>query len=159
MKEDNKTESVLFRVTKNERAMIEKCAQKAAMTTSEYVRATLLMAMVLEGETEALKIVAKSLGAAGIATVKKKLRFVEAEATFAEASGVSLAAAKRAIPDELVRAVAAVGTQDEVRRRLAELAEIGVTDIFFNIARSPGGIGALGDVLASIGPAPSDRET
>lgn len=63
-----------------------------------------------------------------------------------------LAAAKRAIPDKLVRAVSAVGTAAEVRGRLAELAEIGVTDVFFNIARSPGGISGLGASLASIDP-------
>lgn len=70
-----------------------------------------------------------------------------------------LAAAKRAIPDELVRAVAAVGSPEEIRRRLAALELVGVTDVFFNIARSPGGIPALGDVLDSISPTGPDRET
>jgi 5,10-methylenetetrahydromethanopterin reductase len=67
-----------------------------------------------------------------------------------------LAAAKRAIPDELVRAVSAVGTVADVRRRLTDLAEIGITDVFFNIARSPGGIPALDETLAAIDPGPRD---
>lgn len=44
-------------------------------------------------------------------------------------------AAKRAIPTALMAAVALVGTLDEVRRRVAELAGIGVTDLFFDLDR------------------------
>lgn len=64
-----------------------------------------------------------------------------------------LAAAKRAIPDDLVHAVAVVGPVADVRRRLGQLAALGVTDVFYNISRSPGGIAALSDVIASVAPA------
>jgi len=46
-----------------------------------------------------------------------------------------LAAAKRTIPTALMTEVALVGTLDEVRRRVAELAGIGVTDLFFDLDR------------------------
>lgn len=46
-----------------------------------------------------------------------------------------LAAAKRAIPADLMRAVALVGTLGELRGRVAELAAIGVTDLFFDLDR------------------------
>ena len=46
-----------------------------------------------------------------------------------------LAAAKRAIPAELMARVALVGPLDEVRRRIAELASVGVTDLFFDLDR------------------------
>jgi 5,10-methylenetetrahydromethanopterin reductase len=61
-----------------------------------------------------------------------------------------LAAAKRAIPDEMVHVLAVVGPIDEVRRRLAELSALGVTDFFYNIDRSPGGIDALPGVIARL---------
>ena len=46
-----------------------------------------------------------------------------------------LTAAKRAIPAELMARVALVGTLDEVRRRVDELAAVGVTDLFFDVDR------------------------
>jgi 5,10-methylenetetrahydromethanopterin reductase len=58
-----------------------------------------------------------------------------------------LDAAKRAIPNEMVHAVAIVGPISEVRRRLTELGALGVTDVFYDIARSPGGIDALPGVI------------
>jgi len=50
-------------------------------------------------------------------------------------AGGDLAAARRAIPAELVAQVALVGTLDEVRGRVAELADLGVTDLFFDLDR------------------------
>ena len=63
-----------------------------------------------------------------------------------------LAAAKRAIPAELMARVALVGTLDEVRRRVAELAEIGVTDLFFDLDRphDPADLRALLDGCAGL---------
>ncbi|MEO8339814.1 MAG: hypothetical protein ABI604_08855 [Nitrospirota bacterium] len=51
------------------------------MTPSEYIRATVLMGLVLDGEPDAIKIVIKTLGMAAVATIKKKLRFIESELT------------------------------------------------------------------------------
>ena len=70
-----------------------------------------------------------------------------------------LAAARRAIPDEMVRSVAITGTFDEVRRRLGELSAIGITDVFLDIRRSPGGIDALADVAARLTNSRTNCET
>ena len=45
-----KTTMMQFRVAEDEKALIEKCAKKAGMTVSEYIRASLLMEMVIDGE-------------------------------------------------------------------------------------------------------------
>jgi len=79
MKDETRSENMLFRVTKAEKDLITKWAKKAAMTPSEYIRATVLMGMVMEGEPEAIKIVMKAVGSAAVATMKSKLRFIEGE--------------------------------------------------------------------------------
>ena len=79
MKDETRSENMLFRITKAEKGLIEKMANKSDMTASEYVRATVLMGMVLDGEPEAMKIIIKALGTAAVATIKKKLRFTESE--------------------------------------------------------------------------------
>lgn len=79
MKDETRSENMLFRVTKAEKELITKWAKKAAMTTSEYIRSTVLMGMVMEGEPEAIKIVMKAVGTAAVATMKSKLRFIESE--------------------------------------------------------------------------------
>ena len=128
----------------------------------DELKATIATIHALPGMERQLR--APGLNVDGVmANVRKAMRTDEvlaAGGAFAELRREGdLAAAKRAIPDELVRAVSAVGPPSEVRRRLADLSEIGITDVFFNIARSPGGIEALGDVLASIEPTATDRET
>ena len=50
-----KTQMMQFRVTDEEKDLIEKCAKKARMTVSEYIRACMLMEMVVDGKVEALK--------------------------------------------------------------------------------------------------------
>jgi len=52
-----KTQLLQFRVNDEEKALIEKCAKKEGMTVSEYVRASMLMSMVMDGELQALKII------------------------------------------------------------------------------------------------------
>jgi len=79
MKDETRSENMLFRVTKAEKELISKWAKKSDMTPSEYIRATVLMGMVLDGEPEAMKIIIKALGTAAVATMKKKLRFTESE--------------------------------------------------------------------------------
>ena len=79
MKDETRSENMLFRVTKAEKELITKWAKKAAMTPSEYSRSTVLMGMVMEGEPEAIKIVMKAVGSAAVATMKSKLRFIESE--------------------------------------------------------------------------------
>lgn len=79
MKDETRSENMLFRVTKAEKELIAKWAKKSAMTPSEYIRATVLMGMVVEGEPEAIKIVMKAVGTAAVATIKSKLRFIESE--------------------------------------------------------------------------------
>lgn len=128
----------------------------------DELKATIAMIHVLPGMERQLR--APGLDVDGVmATVRAAMRTDEVLASggaFAKMRRAGdLPAAKRTIPDDLVRAVAAVGSERDVRRRLAELAEIGVTDVFFNISRSPGGIGALGAVTVSIDPSPSPRET
>ena len=79
MKDEARSENMLFRVTKAEKDLITKWAHKAAMTPSEYIRSTVLMGMVMEGEPEAIKIVMKAVGSTAVATIKSKLRFIESE--------------------------------------------------------------------------------
>ena len=57
-----KTLMMQFRVSEQEKALIEKCATKSNMTVSEYIRACMLMEMMMDGETEAVKIIGKALG-------------------------------------------------------------------------------------------------
>lgn len=67
-----RTELMQFKVSPDERALIEKCAKKAKMTVSEYVRASLLMEMVLDGEIQAMKIVATTIGRKAIKALEKR---------------------------------------------------------------------------------------
>lgn len=67
-----KSELLQFKVTPEERALIEKCAKKQDMTVSEYVRASLLMEMVLDGEVAALRIVAASVGRQAVKALQKR---------------------------------------------------------------------------------------
>jgi hypothetical protein len=61
-----------------------------------------------------------------------------------------LASAKRAIPNELVDRVAAVGSAAHVRRRLSELRSIGVTHAFIDVERLNPLPEALATLLAEI---------
>jgi ApbE superfamily uncharacterized protein (UPF0280 family) len=67
-----KSEMMQFKVFPQERLLIEKCAKKQKMTVSEYIRASLLMEMVLDGEVGAMKIVAGTIGRKAVKALQKR---------------------------------------------------------------------------------------
>ena len=67
-----KTELMQFKVTAEERALIEKCAKREKLTVSEWVRGALLMEMVLLGELKALKIVATTIGSKAVKALYRR---------------------------------------------------------------------------------------
>lgn len=71
--DDAKTETLQFKVTDQERRLIEKCAQEEGTTVSKYVRGAVLMSLVMDGRAEAIKIVAREVGEKAFATVRQKL--------------------------------------------------------------------------------------
>ena len=73
MKEETKTETLQFKVTDQERKLIEKSAQDEGTTVSKYVRGAVLMSMVMDGKAEAIKIVAREVGEKTFAVVRQKL--------------------------------------------------------------------------------------
>lgn len=73
-----RTELMQFKVTPAERSLIEKCARKQDMSVSEYVRACLLMEMVLDGEMQAIKIVASTIGRKAVKALQKRAEQLEA---------------------------------------------------------------------------------
>ena len=68
-----KTETLQFKVTEEERKLIEKCAKQEETTVSKYVRVNVLMCMVFEGNVEAIKIIAKDVGEKALTAVRAKL--------------------------------------------------------------------------------------
>lgn len=52
-----RTEVVGFKVTPKEKELIERHAEKAGMVVNQYLRATILISMALEGNIDAMKIV------------------------------------------------------------------------------------------------------
>lgn len=58
-----------------------------------------------------------------------------------------LAAAKQAIPDELVRNVAIVGSEHEMGPRLKALTRLGITDVFLDVPKLPGGVAGLSELV------------
>ncbi len=74
MKTDEaKTETLQFKLTAQERKLIEKCATEEGTTVSKYVRGAVLMSMVMDGKAEAIKIVAKEVGEKAFGVVRQKL--------------------------------------------------------------------------------------
>jgi hypothetical protein len=69
-----KTQMMQFRVTDEEKALIEKCAAKAGMTVTEYIRASMLMEMIIDGEPKALKIVGRVLGEKAFAVLSRRVK-------------------------------------------------------------------------------------
>jgi len=67
-----RTELMQFKVTPEERKLIEKVAKKEGSTVSEYVRAAIIMDMVLEGEVGAMKIVVESMGRKAVQALRKR---------------------------------------------------------------------------------------
>jgi predicted nucleotidyltransferase component of viral defense system len=73
-----------FKVTPEERKLIEKVAKKKDFTVSEYVRASVIMDMVLDGEVGAMKIVVDTIGRKAVQALRKRadqLADLGAEAT------------------------------------------------------------------------------
>ncbi len=69
-----KTTMMQFRVNEEEKALIERCAEKANMTVSEYIRASLLMEMVISGEGQALKIIGRTIGMKAMDALSRRLK-------------------------------------------------------------------------------------
>ena len=71
--DDTKTETLQFKVTEQERKLIEKCAGEESTTVSKYVRGAVLMSMVMDGKAEAIRIVAREVGEKAFGVVRQKL--------------------------------------------------------------------------------------
>jgi uncharacterized protein (DUF1778 family) len=69
-----KTQMMQFRVNDEEKALIEKCAKKEGMTVSEYIRASMLMSMVMDGEMQALKVIGRTIGLKAMDSLNRRLR-------------------------------------------------------------------------------------
>ena len=69
-----KTQMMQFRVTDDEKGLIEKCAAKAGMTVSEYIRACMLMEMMIDGEVQAMKIIGRALGVKAMDALRRRLK-------------------------------------------------------------------------------------
>lgn len=69
-----KTRMMQFRVNDEEKALIERCAKKAGMTVSEYIRACKLMEMVIDGELQALKITGRTIGMKAMDALSRRLK-------------------------------------------------------------------------------------
>ena len=52
--DDTKTETLQFKVTEQERKLIERCATEEGTTVSKYVRGAVLMSMVMDGKADRL---------------------------------------------------------------------------------------------------------
>ena len=57
-----RSELMQFKVTPEERKIIEKRAKKEGTSTSNYIRGCVLMEMVLDGDFQAMKIVGAEVG-------------------------------------------------------------------------------------------------
>ena len=69
-----KTTMMQFRVNDEEKELIERCAKNARMTVSEYIRASLLMEMVIDGEVQALKIIGRTIGLKAMDALSRRLK-------------------------------------------------------------------------------------
>jgi hypothetical protein len=61
-----------FKVTPKERDLIEKCADKQGLSVSEYVRAAVIMDMILEGNVGAMKIAVDTIGRKAVQLLNKR---------------------------------------------------------------------------------------
>jgi hypothetical protein len=68
-----------FRVTEEEKDLINRCAKNARMTVAEYVRVCLLMEMVVDGELQALKIIGRTIGMKAMDALQRRLKTGSAE--------------------------------------------------------------------------------
>ena len=67
-----RSELMQFKVTPEERRVIENRAGKEKVSVSDYVRGCVLMEMILDGDFEALKIVAREVGRKTLMGMRKK---------------------------------------------------------------------------------------
>lgn len=68
----SRTELMQFKVTPKERELIEKCADKQGLSVSEYVRAAVIMDMILEGNVGAMKIAVDTIGRKAVQLLNKR---------------------------------------------------------------------------------------
>lgn len=68
----SRTELMQFKVTPEERKLIERCAQKQGLSVSEYVRAAVIMDMILEGNVGAMKIAVDTIGRKAVQLLNKR---------------------------------------------------------------------------------------
>lgn len=68
----SRTELMQFKVTPEERKLIEKSADKQALSVSEYVRAAVLMDMILEGNVGTMKIAVDTIGRKAVQLLRKR---------------------------------------------------------------------------------------
>ena len=68
----SRTELMQFKVTPKEKELIEACAKKQGDSVSEYVRAAVLMDMILEGNVGALKIAVDTIGRKAVQLLRKR---------------------------------------------------------------------------------------
>lgn len=67
-----RTETLQFKVSEQERKLIEKCAKDEATTVSRFVRGSVLLQMAMEGNGEAVKIIAREVGEKAYAEFRRK---------------------------------------------------------------------------------------
>lgn len=70
----SRTELMQFKVTPKERELIEKCADKQGLSVSEYVRAAVIMDMILEGNVGAMKIAVDTIGRKAVQLLNKRAK-------------------------------------------------------------------------------------
>mgnify|MGYP002401922980 FL=1 len=68
----SRTELMQFKVTPKEKELIETFAKKQGDTVSEYVRAAVLMDMILEGNVGAMKIAVDTIGRKAVQLLTKR---------------------------------------------------------------------------------------
>ena len=68
----SRTELMQFKVTPKEKELIETFAKKQGDTVSEYVRAAVLMDMILEGNVGAMKIAVDTIGRKAVQLLRKR---------------------------------------------------------------------------------------
>ena len=71
--DETRTETLQFKVTEQERRLIEKYAAEEGTTVSKYVRGCVLISMVVDGKAEAIKIVARDVGEKAFGAIRQKL--------------------------------------------------------------------------------------
>ena len=68
----SRTELMQFKVTPEERRLIEQVARKQGSTVSEYVRAAVIMDMILDGNVGAMKIAVDAIGRKAVQVLRKR---------------------------------------------------------------------------------------